>query len=302
MLISIVNHTDGKLTDGQVLAAIRAINVQMAYDYRPYWHRSAELRLEGSIGADPDDKALPELRGDAIIYLWNDVNTDDALGFHELNAGGIPFGFVFTELSKELNEPWSVTLSHEALELVGDPEVNLLVSGPHPAHPEKEVFHWYEMCDAVQDESYKLDGIDVSNFLLPLYFTGNAEEGGRNDFLGAHKGRKPLLSFGIAKGGYIGFYNPETGEHETHALKGDARARERARIKGQAALARRAKRYGLGLSYREQVEHKLQARSIGAGAPFAAAAGIAPPAGVSARSGRPPIELEKIGSEKRRPD
>ena len=27
------------------------------------------------------------------------------------------------------------------------------------------------MCDAVQDESYKIDGVEVSNFVLPLYFT-----------------------------------------------------------------------------------------------------------------------------------
>ena len=149
MLISIVNHTDGKLTDAQVQNAVRAINTQIAHDYKPYWHIHAELRLEGSIGDDPDDKALPELRGDAIIYLWNDTNVDDALGFHETNASGAPFGFVFTELSHQIGEPWSVTLSHEALELIGDPEANLLVAGPHPADPKKEVFHWYEMCDAV---------------------------------------------------------------------------------------------------------------------------------------------------------
>src|SRR5262245_8986560 len=257
MLISIVNHTDGKLSDPQVQAAIRAINAQMAYDYRPYWHRSAELRLEGSIGADPDDKALPELRGDAIIYLWNDVNTDDALGFHELNAGGVPFGFVFTELSKQLNEPWSVTLSHEALELVGDPEVNLLVAGPHPAHPEKEVFHWYEMCDAVQDESYKVDGVEVSNFLLPLYFTSSAEKGGRNDFLGRTYKGKALRSFSINPGGYIGFYNPATKQHETFALKSDERARTRLAVKGKANLARRSMRYKAGLAYRRELDGAL---------------------------------------------
>src|SRR5207244_13483369 len=44
--------------------------------------------------------------------------------------------------------------------------------------------HWYEMCDAVQDESYEIDGVAVSNFVLPLYFTGGNEKGGRNDFLG----------------------------------------------------------------------------------------------------------------------
>ena len=39
----------------------------------------------------------------------------------------------------------------EVLELIGDTQVNLLVQGPHPADPTRVVFHWFEMCDAVQD-------------------------------------------------------------------------------------------------------------------------------------------------------
>ena len=50
------------------------------------------VRLEGAIGGAPDNENLPELRGDAIIYLWNEVDVDEALGYHDLNAGGVPFG------------------------------------------------------------------------------------------------------------------------------------------------------------------------------------------------------------------
>lgn len=248
MLISIVNHTNGKLSDEKVQEGVRAVNRQIAHDFQPHWHMSAELRLEGSIGKRPDQKRLPELRGDAIIYLWDDVNVDDALGFHERNAAGVPFGFVFTELVKEMDEPWTVTFSHEALELLGDPEVNLLVAGPHPGDPAKEVFHWYEMCDAVQDDKYKVDGIWVSNFVLPLYFTAGHEEGGRNDFLGRTnpKTKLALQSFGINAGGYIGFFNPESVDDETFALRGDTRAKQRLKVKSRAALARRSMRYKLG--------------------------------------------------------
>jgi hypothetical protein len=300
MLISVVNHTDGKLSDEAVQEGIRAVNRQIAEDFNPNWSMGAELRLEGAIGKDPDDDKLPELRGDAIIYLWNEVDVEDALGYHEANAAGIPFGFVFTELVKQLKEPWTVTFSHEALELIGDPEANLLVAGPHPEDPKTEVFHWYEMCDAVQDESYKIDGIDVSNFLLPLYFTSDAELGGRNDFLGARKGRKPLNSFGIAPGGYIGFYNPETREHETFALKSDERAKERARIKAKAAMTRRSKRYGLGPSYREQVEQVMQA-ATGLTADTVTVRTIRAQRRTLARRVREALAVEKIGSEKRRP-
>jgi hypothetical protein len=254
MLISVVNHTDGRLSDEQVQDGIRAVNRQIAHDFKPHWHMDAELRLEGAVGKDPDSDALPELRGDAIVYLWNEVDVEEALGYHEANAAGIPFGFVFTELTKALKEPWTVTFSHEALELIGDPEVNLLVAGPHPGNPDQEVFHWYEMCDAVQDEHYKVDGVPVSNFVLPLYFTQFAEVGGRNDFLGRLTKRKPLQSFGINPGGYVGFYNPKSGEHETFALKADRRARERLKIKGRAKLARRSLRYKLGTSFRKELE------------------------------------------------
>jgi hypothetical protein len=268
MLISVVNHTKGKLKDEQVQEGIRAVNRQIAHDFEPYWDFGAELRLEGSLGEKPDAEALPELRGDAIIYLWDDVDVDDALGYHEMNAAGVPFGFVFTELVKELKEPWTVTFSHEALELLADSEANLLVAGPHPADPKKEVFHWYEMCDAVQDEKYKVDGIWVSNFVLPLYFTPDAEAGGRNDFLGRIYKKSTLKSFNINPGGYIGFYDPATRDHQTFSLKADARARERLKIKSKAQLTRRSMRYKLGVSFGEQVQNRAAratraARSVG---------------------------------------
>jgi hypothetical protein len=243
MLISVVNHTDGQLSDEEVQVVIRAVNRQLAHDFAPYWHTRAELRLEGPATDDPDKVSLPELRGDAVLYLWNEVDIADAVGYHDRNAKGIPFGFVFTELSEQLGEPWSVTFSHEALELLGDPEVNLLVAGPHPGDPEQEVFHWYEMCDAVQAESYDVDGVRVSNFLLPLYFTADPEIGGRNDFLGRRYEGTSLPSFGINPGGYVGFYNPESGEHETFALKNDEVAKKRMAIKATAQITRRSMRY-----------------------------------------------------------
>ncbi len=186
---------------------------------------------------------MPDLRGDAILYLWDKTDLPDALGYHDQSARGIPFGFVFTDLAKKLGEPWSVTLSHEALELIADPEVNLLVMGPHPTDPNKTVFNWYEMSDAVQDETYEIDHVKVSNFVLPLYFTGSDEPGGRNDFLGRSYKGKTLNSFGVNPGGYIGFYDPETVKHETFARRRDKVAKKRLKLKGEAKAARRAERY-----------------------------------------------------------
>lgn len=243
MIISVINHTNGQITDEQLQNAIRAINRQISEDFEPYWSLGAELRLEGKSGLKPKKQSIADMRGDAVIYLWDKADIPDALGYHNANNRGIPYGFIFTELSQKVGESWTVTLSHEALELIGDPEVNLLVQGPHPADPQQYVFHWYEMCDAVQAETYKIDEIEVSNFLLPLYFTGSEEVGGRNDFLGRIHYGKTLGSFGVNPGGYIGFFNPATGEHETFSMKDDSVAAKRLEIKSLAKGTRRAIRY-----------------------------------------------------------
>lgn len=237
MIISVVNRS-GSISDEELQGVVRAINRQITEDFEPYWSFGAKLRLEGKVGKKPDTESLQDLRGDAIIYLWDKTDVADALGYHDTNASGIPYGFVFTELSKKLGESWSVTLSHEVLELLADAQANLLVQGPHPEKPSLEVFHWFEMCDAVQSQTYKIDGIEVANFVLPLYFTKNEQEGGRNDFLGRLVKGKGLASFGVAAGGYIGFFNPRTREHEQWSPPKDAKAKKRLTIKGAAKYGR----------------------------------------------------------------
>lgn len=238
MIISIVNRSKD-IDDTCLQGVIRAINRQIAEDFKPYWSFGGTLRLEGAIGRDPDITSLVELRGDAVIYLWDKPDMADALGYHSDNARGIPYGFVFTELSKELGEHWSVTLSHEALELVGDAHVNLLVQGPHPQNLAAQVFHWFEMCDAVQTQSYTIDGVAVANFLLPLYFTTEEQEGGRNDFLGQKDpSGGTLKSFGVSPGGYIGYFDPLLRTQLTYAAPGDELAKKRIAVKGRNAYGR----------------------------------------------------------------
>lgn len=238
MIISIINLTSGKIKDEAVLHVIRAINKQIAEDFEPYWSFGARLRLEGNSSSTPRKQSITDMRGDAIVYLWDKTDMDGALGYHDSNNRGIPYSFVFTELSKQLDEAWSVTLSHEVLELIADAQANLLVQGPHPTDPARVVFHWFEMCDAVQGESYKVDNVEVSNFVLPLYFTLDEQAGGRNDFLGRAHGGKTLHSFGINPGGYIGFFDPASGQHDTYARKTDKLAAKRLKFKNAAGSGR----------------------------------------------------------------
>jgi hypothetical protein len=244
MIISVINHTNGKLADSDVQTALRAVNRQISEDFMPYWGFGAQLRLEGKTGKKPDKQALADMRGEAVLYLWDSIDIKDAAGYHEKNFKGISYAFVHVDLSAQLEEPWQVTFSHEALELVGDPQTNLLVQGPHPDPGQhgRLVFHWFEMCDAVQSEIYEIDGVPVSNFVLPLYFTEGEQSGGRNDFLGTINNKKSLRSFGVNPGGYVGFYDPKSDDDETFSFEGDPVAARRIKVKKSARAGRSFRR------------------------------------------------------------
>ena|SRR5690348_5465099 len=104
MQISLCNFTETK-SDEEVQKVVRAINRQIAEDVAPYWGMSACLRLDGRSEIDPrkfeELKQKPQdLRGDAILFLWDKVaDVPGAIGYHEENTRGLPFGFVFTEIA-----------------------------------------------------------------------------------------------------------------------------------------------------------------------------------------------------------
>lgn len=294
MNISIINHSNGHISDEELQQVIRAINRQIHEDFEPNWSMGATLRLEGRSAAKPETAQLADMRGDAVIYLWDKADVPDALGYHFQNNSGVPFGFVFMEIAQSIGEAWSVTLSHEALVLLGDPETNLLVIGPHPTE-QRDVFYWFEMSDAVQAESYEIDGIALSNFLLPLYFTGTRETdelGARNDFLGRSHNGRTLTSYGINPGGYIGFFDPELGHHDTFSLKGDTDALKRLEIKSRAKEARRSVRY-------RQFAEREELRRVAATASGKPVQSAPKPAMASVREQLPMLALAEKGLELR---
>ena len=60
MIISVLNHTNGKLSDEEVQEVLRAINCQIEGDFAPYWSLSAMLRLEGKSGKQPSKQTLSD--------------------------------------------------------------------------------------------------------------------------------------------------------------------------------------------------------------------------------------------------
>ncbi|HEX4509389.1 MAG TPA: hypothetical protein VH328_04895 [Burkholderiaceae bacterium] len=247
MLISIVNRTRA-LADRDVQAAVRVINRQFSDDFEPHWHFGARLRLDGhdrSIAAhERIAYERSQARGDGVIYLMDAPVVSGAEGVHDLDAQDVPYGFVFLDVCHQVKDPWTVALSHEALELVGDPLANLLVQGPHPEDHRHRVFHQFEMCDAVQDESYEIDGLPVSNFVLPAYFSRKHDAAARTDFMGRPARGDALRPFGLSDGGYLCFWDARRADDKWLPWwhPDDARAAERFNAKNASTASRAARR------------------------------------------------------------
>jgi hypothetical protein len=231
------------VSQDELLTTVQAVARQVSEDFGPAWSVDATLRVvDLQISGTPN----PEInQGDAVIYVSefkNDPNqVANAVGYHTTNHAGLPYGLVFTDIAAQIGQPWSVTFSHEVLELLADPETNLLVVAPNPDQPRQWVLRPYEVCDPVQSDQYTIDGVAVSDFVTPAYFT-NSTGGAKTDYLGTG-----LAAFAVRPGGYFTYLDPSTGAWQQ--VSGSSQAMERSQVKerifGQARRLKRHRATGL---------------------------------------------------------
>ncbi len=251
MTITVVNRSD--LADADLHRAIKAINRQFAEHFQPEWKFGAELSLHADApsahhGGRVSLAGLAGLRGDAVIYLGDRATLDGAEGYHARNNANVPFGFVFLDVCREQKDEWSVALSHEAIELVGDPLANLLVQGPSPHDRSEFVFYMFELCDPVTNDSYAIDGVQVADFVFPGWFAHGRTPGGgasvagltHTDFKRRHERGAVLMPFAAAPGGYLAYYDGrrEGDKWTTWTAPDDVVAEQRLAAKKQVAQAR----------------------------------------------------------------
>lgn len=239
MKISIANVSE-KINDDEFTRALLAMQCQVTEHFAPHWAVDITIqRAEVQRALKPTPEML---LSDAILYV-GETNDDpqqvaDAIGYHDQNHRGIPFGFVFTDVAEKVGEPWTATLSHEVLELGADPEVNRLVMAPHPLDGRRRCLLSYEVCDPTQSDTYKINGVVVSNFVTPRYFASLPRENRtQTNYLNL-----PLERFGCREGGYLSYLDLES--REWREFYGSHAARERAEAKKILANARRVARRG----------------------------------------------------------
>jgi hypothetical protein len=148
----------------------------------PVWGTPAKLAL--STGFIPGAWA--------VVFL-DVADAPGALAYHDLTPDGFPLSKVFVKTILDDNASLSVATSHELVEMLVDPAINLWTVGP-----EAGTFYAYESADPVEEESFPLAGFDMTDFVYPSYFE-DFHKSGATQFDYLKKVQKP---FQILKGGY----------------------------------------------------------------------------------------------------
>jgi hypothetical protein len=196
--ISVINEST-VLADADVTPVVAALQKQVTNDFRPVWGTDAELTIV-SKGTQPAN-------GSWWLVLLDDSDQANALGYHDLTTEGLPIGKVFVASDLKAGTSWTVTASHELLEMLGDPNINLTVFVENSTSA--GVLYAYEVCDACEDDSlgYQIDNILLSDFVYPSWFESFRTEGS-TQFDRMNKMQTPLQ---LLTGGYIGIFTVNSG-------------------------------------------------------------------------------------------
>ena len=196
--ISFMNRST-VLTDDQVQAALPALQTQVHRDFAPVWGTDADLTFVPTNG----NPAL----GTWWLTVFDNSDVADALGYHDLTPDGLPIGKVFAGSDVQFGQSWTVTASHELLEMLGDPDVNLTVFVQNSDTAGK--LYAYEVCDACEADqfSYAIDGVQVSDFVYPAWFE-SFRAAGSTQFDFQKQINAPLQ---LLTGGYIGVFDVASG-------------------------------------------------------------------------------------------
>ncbi len=183
--------SEAKRHDPSDLARVAAaLQKQATRDFGPLWQVA------------PTVDAFPRLE-DVPVGYWpmiikDDIGQPGAAGVH-LDKNGQPFALI------TMSDSWSLTASHEMLEMLADPFGNRTIAGPSPKAGQGRVAFLVEVCDPAEaaEFGYTSNSILVSDFYTPNFFDPVVSAATRYSFTGAIKQPRTIL-----RGGYISWHDP----------------------------------------------------------------------------------------------
>ena len=195
IVVSIINDSS-VVTDDACRTLTAALQKQVSRDFAPVWGTDAKLVFV------PNGQA-PE-KGTWWLSILDSTDRPGALGHHDLTPDGLPVGKSFAGTDLHYGFEWTVTASHELLEMLANPDINRAIL-VRPEQGDAKLYA-YEVCDPCEDDadSYAIDGIKVCNFLYPTYFE-SFHHAATTKF--DHQGRLTAPVPAVLPGGYISMYD-----------------------------------------------------------------------------------------------
>jgi hypothetical protein len=189
----VIANVDTTVPAAEVALAAAAIQRQVLEHLFPCWGISASVRSATASNPPRDDEWVLQLRRSPVVK--------GVLGIHRVTDFGVPLMLDFPELDARDGVAWTATASHEILETLTDPWLRRGAQDDHGA--------WWatEICDPVDADTYRIDGIAVSNFCLPAWSEPPPVRAGiRYDYMGLCSG-----PWNVRKGGYAHKFDPKSG-------------------------------------------------------------------------------------------
>jgi hypothetical protein len=175
----------------QLAIAAAAIQKQITRDFGPIWQISADVAVFGELSDVP--------LGYWPVIIRDDIRID-AQGIH-LTKNGQPFALVL------FSDNWTLTTSHECLEMLADPSGNRVQAGNSVMKGQGPVEFLVEVCNPSEAVhfAYSVNGVLVSDFCTPNFFDPFARSGMRYSFTGAI-----TEPYQVLEGGCLSWMEPGT--------------------------------------------------------------------------------------------
>lgn len=173
--ILIVNNSR-LIATADIGPVIAAINKQIADDFAPEWNAPGTIYFGSAPG------------GAWQFSLQDTIDQSGDLGYH-VDQNGVVSAIIDVAACKQYGSDWRTCLGHEILEALVDPLCTRMGDGEFAGF-------LAEVADPVEEDVYAVDGIPVTNFVLPAYFGWS---GSRYDHMGLLNGPAPALR----PGGYL---------------------------------------------------------------------------------------------------
>lgn len=199
--IALISNTPN-VSFGELSRVSAAIQKQVSRDFAPIWNTSATVDCFDGLENVPN--------GYWVVTVTATLGPADGIHRTEENKPMALVGY---------GDGWSVSASHEILEMIIDPLEGRFASGQSPMSGQGRVEFLVEVCDPCQAArfAYSVNGESVSDFITPNYFDPVANSAVRYSF-----GQSVTRPFEVAPGGYLSWRDPVSGHSFQETFFGDA--------------------------------------------------------------------------------